>query len=285
MYIDKRDTGGRGMVLGVLAEDRFVNLMQHRGWSVTHANERENKLEHWDYKIVKGQYSFKVDVKAQKRISRADRLPNRTWLWVELKNNFGYPGWAVQNKADYFAFERDNLFYLVSSANLARIVKSLVINEIVRNPAKAQYRIYSREGRSDALSLIRYADLASVANIIGLEEDMKHAKLIESAIGDLVEAENLYRDAVKELADAEWEYKKARASAYLMAEGTIKDKDAIADEQCWNQHKRKIAAEAIVAIHKTTLDNLRTVISARQSILSAEAKSHYVQDVHATKQT
>ena len=111
-----------------------------------------------------------------------------------------------------------------------------------------------------------------------LDSMNKHSKLIEESIKDLFEAQQLYRDAVEKMATAEWEYKKARASAYLMAEGTIKDKDAIADEQCWEQHKQKIACEAIVAIHRAAMDNLRVTISARQSILSAEAKGHLVQD-------
>lgn len=109
--------------------------------------------------------------------------------------------------------------------------------------------------------------------------------LIEKAIVELHVREKAYVEACEEYAIAEAEYKRKRAMKYLNADGTVADRNAQADLECWEEHKRKIAAETTVALTKALLEDCRQVLSARQSILSAQAKAGYAMDLHAMKQT
>lgn len=114
---------------------------------------------------------------------------------------------------------------------------------------------------------------------------MNQTDLIEKAITELHLREKAYVEACQEYAVAETEYKRMRAMKYLNADGTIADRNAQADLECWEYHKRKIAAETTVALTKTLLEDCRQVLSARQSILSAQSKTGYAMDLHAMKQT
>lgn len=107
---------------------------------------------------------------------------------------------------------------------------------------------------------------------------------IEKVIIELHKREQAYRDAAMKMADAEVEYKRARAMIYLNADGTIADRNAQADVETWELHKAKIAAEATLALTKAMLDDARAVLSARQSILSAQAKTNLAIDFASTKQ-
>lgn len=111
------------------------------------------------------------------------------------------------------------------------------------------------------------------------------AELIEKAIAELYVRERAYMEACNEAALADAEYRRKRALKYLNADGTIADRNAQADLDCYEEHKRKIAADATQALTKALLDDCRAVISARQSILSAQAKAAYAMDMHATTQT
>jgi hypothetical protein len=114
---------------------------------------------------------------------------------------------------------------------------------------------------------------------------MNQSKIIEDTILELIKCESAYVDACQEVAAAEASYKHDRSLKYLQADGTIADRNAQADVEVWDAHKRKLTAEAMLAITKARLDNCRNILSARQSILSAQAKSGFAVDLHAMKQT
>lgn len=114
---------------------------------------------------------------------------------------------------------------------------------------------------------------------------MRQAQLIEQAIIHLHERGKTYKEALMARAAAEYNYKTAKSAAYLKAEGTIKDKEAIADQEVKELYLDYLTAEAQATFTKSSIDDCRAVISARQSILSAEAKANTVQDMHAFKQT
>jgi hypothetical protein len=113
---------------------------------------------------------------------------------------------------------------------------------------------------------------------------MRQAQLIEKAIIHLHERGDLYRQALMAKAEAEHAYKLARSEAFLKAEGTIKDKEALADLAVKDLHLKYLTADATAAFAKGSLEDCRAVISARQSILSAESKTNNMQDLHAMKQ-
>jgi hypothetical protein len=113
---------------------------------------------------------------------------------------------------------------------------------------------------------------------------MNQADKIEQVIIALHEYEQEYVAACKEIAEAEGAYRHERSLKYLQADGTIADRNAEADVKAWDAHKRKLAAEATLAIMKARMENCRNVLSARQSILSAQAKTGFAMDLHAMKQ-
>lgn len=114
---------------------------------------------------------------------------------------------------------------------------------------------------------------------------MNQTEQIEKTITELFVRERAYVEACEEYAIAEAEYKRKRAMKYLHADGTIADRNAQADLECWEEHKRKIAAETTVALTKALLEDCRQVLSARQSILSAQAKAGYAMDLQAMRTT
>jgi hypothetical protein len=108
---------------------------------------------------------------------------------------------------------------------------------------------------------------------------------IEKTILELHRREKAYSEAVAEMVEAETNYRRKRAMIYLNADGTIADRNSQADVECWEEHKRKIGAEATLALTKALLEDARAVLSARQSILSAKSKTNFSMDLHALKQT
>jgi hypothetical protein len=107
---------------------------------------------------------------------------------------------------------------------------------------------------------------------------------IEKTILELHKREKAYSEAVAAMVEAETEYRRKRAMIYLNADGTIADRNAQADIECWEEHKRKIGAEATLALTKALLEDARAVLSARQSILSAQSKTNLAIDFYSTKQ-
>lgn len=110
-------------------------------------------------------------------------------------------------------------------------------------------------------------------------------QLIEKAVRELYRREKQYAISCREMAEAEAEYRQKRAVLYRDANGTIADRNAQADLGCIEEYKRKIHAETSQALSKALLDDCRVVISARQSILSAQSRGAMAVDTFATKQT
>lgn len=107
---------------------------------------------------------------------------------------------------------------------------------------------------------------------------------IEKVIVELHKREKAYSEAVANMVEAETNFRRKRAMTYLNADGTVADRNAQADLECWEEHRLKIAAEATLALTKALLEDARAVLSARQSILSAQAKTNFSMDLHALKQ-
>lgn len=103
---------------------------------------------------------------------------------------------------------------------------------------------------------------------------MNQADKIERAIEELARREKAFEKAQEEFANAEYEYRQAKAKEFLSADGTDKTRESISIKKSAAQMKRKIKAEAQVHLLRTMLDDCRQVVSARQSILSAEVKVH-----------
>ena len=157
---DKRDS----LEIGSKAEDTFARLAEKMGWTVTQASKYNNMHQHWDFLIEKAKNSFKVDVKAMKRISRQDSDVQDTWFWVELHGVRSYDrGWLYDGHADLIAVEKIDAFILVTRLDLIALVERVIDRgKIVSYPRAAKYKVYSRPGRPDLISMIETAALAPI---------------------------------------------------------------------------------------------------------------------------
>ncbi len=143
--------------LGQASENSFERVAGVHGWSVQPARGRHNIDEHWDYDISNGAQRFKVDVKAMKRLHRGDARVQDEWAWIELHGVREYDrGWLLDGKAELIAFERQRSFLLVERLKLIELVKRVVQRTYVSSPNDAQYKVYSRRGRNDKLTLVEF---------------------------------------------------------------------------------------------------------------------------------
>jgi len=109
-------------------------------------------FQHWDLEV-----KYKIDVKGLKKTSRKDLEVNENIHWVEIKNVNGNLGWAYSETTDFFAFETIDYWVIISPKNLQELIKTKVKKERVESPSL--YKLYSRVGRKDVLTLIKTIDL------------------------------------------------------------------------------------------------------------------------------
>lgn len=157
---DKKDC----LEIGLNAQDLFDKIAEARGWYVTKATVTEDMNEHWDRLIKKGVESYKVEVKAMKRLTRHDSNVQDEWVWIELHGVRNYDkGWLYDGKSDLIAFEKKESFLIVKRLDLIDLIPRVVnMESLVSDVREAKYKIYQRSGRPDKISLIRNDDLLPI---------------------------------------------------------------------------------------------------------------------------
>ena len=155
---DKKDS----LKLGEKAEEVFILSAVRQGWKVSASSRDENIDEHWDYLIEKDVTSFKVEVKSGKRIQRKDGKSQHEFVWVEIRNVRGKVGWLF-GKSDLIAFESEKSFFFVKRIDLLKVVnKKVDLVAKVKSATEALYKIYTREGRQDRVTLLPVSDIEPV---------------------------------------------------------------------------------------------------------------------------
>lgn len=156
---DKKDS----LELGEKAEGLFAEIALHAGWQVLPSSKAENIDDHWDFYIAKGSENFKVEVKSAKRLNRNDSEIQFEFTWVEIHGvRPKDTGWLF-GKADLIAFEKEYSFILVKRLDLLAVInKKVNLVAKVRDPKDALYKIYSRDGRKDKLTLLRTSDIEEI---------------------------------------------------------------------------------------------------------------------------
>jgi hypothetical protein len=141
---------------GKTLEQRFALLLDNPVF----ASKEQDTKDHWD---VKGGDGKTYDVKGMKKYRRKDKIPTDRIHFVELKNVHGNKGW-LYGKADYFAFETRKWWIVVGRSVLAGFVKDNVPNTKERVHRPEPYKLYSREGRNDLMTILPTVDLLSIAS-------------------------------------------------------------------------------------------------------------------------
>lgn len=139
---------------GKLAEHAFADIFSQPSFS----NLRQDQMEHWDV-----MFQTKVDVKGLKRVRRHNGEFDEHIHWLELKGITGHLGW-VYGDADFFAFELNHYWIVVSKTSLHNFIKDNISKEICAAPTL--YKLYNRYGRLDLLTLVTSYDLCSISSAI-----------------------------------------------------------------------------------------------------------------------
>ena len=152
------DRNGECLKQGNLAEKRFEKMASEREWTFRHANENEDKYQHWDYAIAKARLWFRVEVKGLKKLHRHDAEVQDRIVWVELKG-VRDKGWIYGGRADLIAFELFTGFIIVERKDLAELVDCLVERVEAKYGEDGLYKLFHREDRNDETSQILTDDL------------------------------------------------------------------------------------------------------------------------------
>lgn len=165
------DVTGENQFRGERAETLFDTEAIRRGYSVKTIEGIENYTKHIDKQIwnIQRDEFFNVQVKALKKVSRGDTVLTNNYVWIEFQNVAGYSGW-IYGEFDIIAFERLIDFIIVTREDLIELCERLInFDDIVIYSSQAMYKIYTRQGRRDKISLIRMSDLETLNHTIWLK--------------------------------------------------------------------------------------------------------------------
>lgn len=158
MYVNQFDVSSECAKTGKSAEDLFEKFLKDTKKKYRRANLAE-QYNHVDF-VVHLNRDIKIDVKGPKKISRSDTSNNNELIWVEFVNVRGEKGW-LYGKNDLIAFyqTKDKAFYVVRTKDLAELCEKICDNKRVLYAQEALYHKYTRFGRKDILSMIKFEDL------------------------------------------------------------------------------------------------------------------------------
>lgn len=152
----------QSLEMGKEAELSFYYLCEKAGLDVRMARPYQNTREHWDFMIIKNKVKTKVEVKAMKRIGSMDEQVQDKWVWIELHGvHQDDPGW-LNGQADLVAFEQSDHFIMVKRRELKELVKTLILDQTTDTAGYAKYKVYSRPGRHDKITMIQATDLLKI---------------------------------------------------------------------------------------------------------------------------
>jgi hypothetical protein len=155
---NRYDTTGSAQALGQQAEDKFIQLFEQKGWKVTPATKYQDVRQHLDYFITKGNQTFGVDVKSEKRINRKDTETQNKIIFLEYLNVRGDSGW-LYGKADFIAFQDGDTYLMIPREKLLERADLLVTDKRAKNAADSLYKLYTRFGRQDLITSVKRSDI------------------------------------------------------------------------------------------------------------------------------
>ena len=165
---NRRDADGSCIAMSLSSSEAFEYLAEQLEFSCTPANRNQDMNEHWDYLLSDGQDEWtnpdiKVELKAMKRMSRSGKVQD-TWAWIELHGvREDEKGWLINSKADYICFEREDRFEFYPRLELlGRVLLLTDLTEWVEKATEAKYKLYSRRGRPDILTMVEFDKLKDI---------------------------------------------------------------------------------------------------------------------------
>ena len=156
--VSEYDAGGGCWSNGQQFEILLYDMFETRGYQVSRSSRDEDIFLHADMWLAHYDESYglewlSVDAKALKRVARSDDDASDKYTWVEWRNVKGRDGWLLDG-ADLIAFERLETVQIVRREELLSYCMATVSSHHVNSSRDALYHRYSRQGRSDEISLI-----------------------------------------------------------------------------------------------------------------------------------
>ena len=155
--------------IGKEAEKSFYNLAESKGWTIIKAEKEQDRKEHWDYALRKGNKSYLIEVKGLKRLNSKVRQDDKL-ICIELMGVSGWPGW-LYGQATHIAFLMKEGFIFVERKALIKLIESLIHVDspwIPTVPKKEPHIIYRRSqwGKRDKIVYITKDELTSISHKI-----------------------------------------------------------------------------------------------------------------------
>ena len=139
------------------SEQDFLNAIRENG-NASLSSPEQNMKEHWDVKL-----ELKFDVKALKKVKRENDTPDENIHWVELLDNNGRQGWLYGGSADYFSFETNDYWILVSKEKLQKFISDKCADK-QKCERPELYKLYTRNDRKDVITLVKTIDLIFISD-------------------------------------------------------------------------------------------------------------------------
>lgn len=161
MYINEYDREGECALRGKKAEDLFEEWLKSTGRVYRKAKLNE-QYQHIDFIVETPEKEFTIDIKGPKKVSRDGDI-NQEILWVEFKSVKGEAGWLYGGN-EFLGFYQpiDKSFYVVKTKDLAELCEQICSTETVDKSSDALYKRYTRKGRKDVISMIKFTDLQKI---------------------------------------------------------------------------------------------------------------------------
>ena len=143
------------VLIGLETEKNFIDFIENLGFKGIKVGAAYDMHQHFDVNI-----SANIEIKGMKALRRGEEVQDE-WHWIEVKG-VADEGWLYNSHADIIAFETKSSWILVKPRNLIDYVQRFVAHEYVENPIQAQYKLYKRPYRDDAITLIQSDDLRHI---------------------------------------------------------------------------------------------------------------------------
>jgi hypothetical protein len=167
----------RSADVGRAAEQRLEDIALAYGCTVTRSTPMADAKDHWDVCVVmpstEGGATYRIDVKAMKKMARNDATASTTHTYIELHGKHRYnQGWLYGGMANLIAFEIPTGFLLCHRTVIKDFITAKVDrSKVVREAGMAAlYKVYERNvGDCDQVTLVALKDLAAFPNLVFAE--------------------------------------------------------------------------------------------------------------------
>lgn len=145
---------------GLCTESNFSDFIRSLGFHPHKVGKAYDIHHHYDLNI-----NANIEIKGMKALSRGADVQDE-YHWIELKG-VADDGWLYNSHADLIAFEMKDKWVMVRPSVLISYCQRFVQHEHVERPQESIYKVYSRKGRQDEITLIPTKDLIEIGFIWG----------------------------------------------------------------------------------------------------------------------